>query len=351
MFDAELELEAELEDLMAVLAESSLQAEAEGEVYVPPSQVYGPPNRPPAQLTHDQSVIQNQMARGVRGENSVTDAVFYDRHPEWRGKSLKNANLSLRQEWVQIRDSVVRPALKNPFVAPPQPLRAPTPAPAGKKSEAQLGNSTFDNILRYSPNDYQPAIASQVAYNKASGFLPYYQKILVAAPSVSISEAQDGVGNLVFSMDGQSFSNLVDDSGLRGEALKIAVGGVTKELIFTEDIIGVLGIGFTLLDIAQGLNNEHLLGSFGPEHDKWVQKQQYQFVFGLMAEDLSRRNWGNGYFYSRNTRDLAIEIAQQFAEFQPVYNTYMHYFWLDGDLGKYQGNIPDYIPPTMSPAP
>jgi hypothetical protein len=353
MFEGELELEQELEDLMAVLGESNLPAEAEGEVYVPPSQVYGPPNRPPAQLTHDQSVIQNQIGRGVRDENRVTDAVFYDRHPEWRGKSLKNANLSLRQEWIQIRDSIVRPALKNPYVAA-SPVSAPPPptaAPAGKRSQAQLGNSTFDNILRYSPNDYLPAISSQVAYNKASGFNPYYQKVLLAAPSVSISETQYGVGNLVFSMDRQSFANLVEDSGLRDEALKIAVGGVTAELIFTEDLIGALGIGFTMLDIARGLNNEHMLGSFGPEHDKWVQKQQYQFVFGLMAEDLSRRNWGNGYFYSRNTRDLAIEIAQQFADFQPIYNTYMHYFWLDGDLGKYQGNIPDRIPPTMSAAP
>jgi len=152
-------------------------------------------------------------------------------------------------------------------------------------------------------------------------------------------------------MDQQSFTNLVEDQGLRDEALKIAVGGVTSELIFTEDIIGVLGIGFTLLDIAQGLNNEHMLGSFGPDHDKWVQKQQYQFVFGLLAEDLSNRNWGNGYFYSRNTRDLALEIAQQFADFQPIYNTYGHYYWLDEDLGKYQGNIPDNIPPTMSAAP
>jgi hypothetical protein len=353
MYDAEFEFESELEDLMAMLAESELESEVEGELYVPPSQVYGPPNRPSSQLTRDQSVVNDQMVRGVRDENKLTDAVFYDRHPDWKGKSLKNANLSLRQEWIQIRDSVVRPTLKNPSAPSPSvvPVRPVPAAPATPPSQGSFGNSTFSNLLKYSPVDYPAALASQMAYQKLSSFLPYYQKILVAAPSVSIAEAQDGVGNLVFSMDKQSFTNLVEDQGLREETLKIAVGGVTSELIFTEDIIGALGIGFTLLDIAQGLNNDHMLGSFGPDHDKWVQKQQYQFVFGLLAEDLSKSNWGNGYFYSRNTRDLALEIAQQFADFQPVYNTYTHYYGLDQDLGKYQGNIPDYIPPTMSAAP
>jgi hypothetical protein len=353
MYNAEFEFEAELEDLMAMLAESELESEVEGELYVPPTQVYGPPNRPSSQLTRDQSVVNDQMVRGVRDENKLTDAVFYDRHPDWKGKSLKNATLSLRQEWIQIRDSVVRPTLKNPSAPPPSvaPVTPVPAAPATPPSQGSFGNSTFPNVLKYSPADYPLAIASQIAYQKVSSFLPYYQKISLAAPSVSIAEAQDGIGNLVFSMDKQSFANLVEDQGLREEALKIAVGGVTSELIFTEDIIGVLGIGFTLLDIAQGLNNEHLLGSFGPDHDKWVQKQQYQFVFGLLAEDLSKHNWGNGYFYSRNTRDLALEIAQQFADFQPVYNTYGHYYWLDDDLGKYQGNIPDYIPPSMSAAP
>jgi len=114
MYDAEFEFESELEDLMAMLAESELESEVEGEVYVPPTQVYGPPNRPSSQLTRDQSVVNDQMVRGVRDENKLTDAVFYDRHPDWKGKSLKNANVSLRQEWIKIRDSIVRPALKNP---------------------------------------------------------------------------------------------------------------------------------------------------------------------------------------------------------------------------------------------
>jgi hypothetical protein len=148
-------------------------------------------------------------------------------------------------------------------------------------------------------------------------------------------------------MDTRSFTNLVEDKALRGKVLEIAAGGASQ-LVFTEDVIGIFGLGLTLLEIARGLENDRMLKGTGVENARWRLKQQYQFVFGLMAEDLSRRNWGDGYFFSRDARDLAVELAARFAEFQPTYNQYTYYFWLDGDLGTYQGNIPDYIPPTMS---
>jgi hypothetical protein len=59
-----------------------------------------------------------------------------------------------------------------------------------------------------------------------------------------------------------------------------------------------------------------------------------------MAEDLSRHNFGNGYFFSQNSRDLAVELAARFAQFQPVYSQYATYYFLDNDLGQYQGNPP-----------
>jgi len=110
MSKADLELEFELESLMAKLATSDLEAEAEGEV-------------PQARLNKDRWVISGQVAQGVRDENKITDAVFDDRHPEWTGKSLRNGQLALRQEWMQIRDGIVRPQLKQP---PPVQQPAPT---------------------------------------------------------------------------------------------------------------------------------------------------------------------------------------------------------------------------------
>jgi len=110
MSKADLELEFELESLMAKLATSDLEGEAEGEAQ-------------PARLNKDRSVISAQLGRGIRDENKITDAVFDDRHPEWTGKSLRNAQLALRQEWIQIRDGAVRPQLRQP---PPAQQPAPT---------------------------------------------------------------------------------------------------------------------------------------------------------------------------------------------------------------------------------
>jgi hypothetical protein len=332
MFDAELELEAELENLMATLANSDLESEAEGET-------------PQTRLNRDRAVIAAQMARGIRDENKVTDAVFDDRRPEWTGQSLKNAQLSLRQEWMQIRDGIVRPQLKQPGavqlpITPPAPV-PPTPAATHvPASSGQFGYSTFDNIRQYWPDQYQAALAAQAAVQKVIGFLPYYRKIASAAPRVFISEASEGIGNLVFQMTGAEFAALVDDQALRNKVLEMTAGAITSEFAFTEDVIGVLGIGLTLLEIAQGLENDRRLKGFSVEDAEWVRKQQYQFVFGLMAEDLSRRNFGNGYFFSRNSRDLAVELAARFAEFQPVYSQYATYYFLDNDLGQYQGNPP-----------
>jgi hypothetical protein len=116
MFDAEFELEAELEDLMVALSRSNPAAQAEYET-------------PQVRTIRDQSGITGQIARGTLDENRLTDAVFYDRHPEWKGKSLRYARPSLRQEWIQIRNAIVRPVLQRPR-AIPQPVPAPLPKPA-----------------------------------------------------------------------------------------------------------------------------------------------------------------------------------------------------------------------------
>jgi hypothetical protein len=105
MRDAELELEfeAELENLMALLERSDLESEVEGEAPIDPN----------ARRRRDAIVAGDQIAHGVTDENRLTDSVFYDRHPEWSGKKLKPTDMSLRREWFETRDAVVRPMLKE----------------------------------------------------------------------------------------------------------------------------------------------------------------------------------------------------------------------------------------------
>ena len=77
----ELEFEAALEDLMATLTNSNLEAEAER---------FAPALSKQAQAVRAQQIIWTQIGQGVRDENQITDAVFFDRHPERQGRLLKD---------------------------------------------------------------------------------------------------------------------------------------------------------------------------------------------------------------------------------------------------------------------
>jgi hypothetical protein len=114
MYEAEFELEAELEDLMTVLAKSDLMSEAESFA--------------PLDLLREQAIIADLLARGVRNENQIADAVFFNRHPERNGRRLAPGESALVQEWVQIRDQVVRPILGYGMTQPAVPS-----LPAGRK--------------------------------------------------------------------------------------------------------------------------------------------------------------------------------------------------------------------------
>jgi len=109
MRDPELELDAELENLMSVLAESNLEAEAETFAYGASSQL---------QAVRSQQIVLAQIAQGMRDENRITDAAFFDRYPQRNGRPLAAGELALRREWVEIRDGLVRPLLR---AQPPSP--------------------------------------------------------------------------------------------------------------------------------------------------------------------------------------------------------------------------------------
>jgi hypothetical protein len=202
MYQAELELEAELRNLMRVLERSDLEsevAESEGESEINP-----------LRIARDLWVIG--MQGGERNENKLTDAVFYDRHPDWKGRALKNASLPLRQEWIEIRDNVIRPYLVNYPAQPtaPPPPAPPPAAPAPATAPEQFGYSQFTNTLKYESYNYTPAVAAQNEYRKVSGFQPYYYRINTLQLEVSIAQDPHGVGNLVFSISGRAFIDSVE---------------------------------------------------------------------------------------------------------------------------------------------
>ena len=102
MFKGEIELEAELEDLMSVLSESDLAYEAEV-TKMKPIVVTDPA------LERAKAIMRHEISHGVDDENKLTDAIFWDKHREWNGKKLPgNAPKALRDDWKDIRNRIVR---------------------------------------------------------------------------------------------------------------------------------------------------------------------------------------------------------------------------------------------------
>src|SRR5262249_26026392 len=76
--------------------------------------------------------IRLAIQRGARDENRLTDMVFNARHPERRGRSLQPRERQLIREWLDIRERLVRPALRA-FSAKVPPV-APTPKPGAART-------------------------------------------------------------------------------------------------------------------------------------------------------------------------------------------------------------------------
>lgn len=142
MYEAEFELEAELEDLMTVLAKSNLVSEAESFA--------------PLDLLREQAIIADLIARGVHNENQIADAVFFNRHPDRNGRRLAPGESALVQEWVQIRDQLVRPMLGNGAVSRP-------PAPRGSGAHSTAAGNVGDNDV---------TVALRIANNKPVPNMP-----------------------------------------------------------------------------------------------------------------------------------------------------------------------------------
>lgn len=53
--------------------------------------------------------VGTAIARGITDENQLTNLVFFARHPELGGRRLRRNERGLAQEWLAIRDGLVRP--------------------------------------------------------------------------------------------------------------------------------------------------------------------------------------------------------------------------------------------------
>lgn len=68
-------------------------------------------------------VVRQAILAGNRDENQLTNVIFFARHPERQGRRIEKTEPNyqqLRQEWLDIRDRLIRPALRS--LSPSVPL-------------------------------------------------------------------------------------------------------------------------------------------------------------------------------------------------------------------------------------
>lgn len=64
----------------------------------------------------ERAAVLDAHAQGVTDPDQLTNLVFFARHPEMDGRRIEADETDLAQEWIDIRDSVVLPALVDPIV-------------------------------------------------------------------------------------------------------------------------------------------------------------------------------------------------------------------------------------------
>lgn len=124
------EEEVELAHEAAAFAEKSAYAgEAEFSFVQLPQTVYNL-----LRSGRETIAIKASIASGNRNENALTDMIFHQRHPERYGAGLSRSEpgyTELVSEWLNIRDTLVRPALRAPAPTPSSGGTMPAPTPTG----------------------------------------------------------------------------------------------------------------------------------------------------------------------------------------------------------------------------
>lgn len=117
----EVESETWLDGLSAGGETEAPALEAEGTTPHPLATLYPLPTGVLDALSHGLTSVAVSLAAaaGYREADHLTDVVFYFRHPDRIGHAIRPDEHALAQEWIAIREQVVRPALQSAPAAAP----------------------------------------------------------------------------------------------------------------------------------------------------------------------------------------------------------------------------------------
>lgn len=97
----------------------------------------------------ESAMVSRAIAGGERDENKLTNLVFHTRHPELGGRAIRRGERNLANEWLSIRNNIVRPALSRGVAPLPPSGRHPSLVPATS------GSVLRNNIVRIAEEEWR----------------------------------------------------------------------------------------------------------------------------------------------------------------------------------------------------
>lgn len=100
-------------------------------------------------LGKEAAAISLALLRGIRDENQLTNLVFQARHPDRGDRPLARNEKALVQEWMQIRDRLVRPSLGSASANRGAQVSSHQPATSSRDVSQQVLNNIaeYDNLI------------------------------------------------------------------------------------------------------------------------------------------------------------------------------------------------------------
>ncbi|HYC50922.1 MAG TPA: DUF2272 domain-containing protein [Gemmatimonadaceae bacterium] len=167
------------------------------------------------------------IARGERDEGKLTNSVFYAQHPELPvGYRIRPEDKALAQDWVRIRDQVIRPLLR---ALGSGPSSTPTAATTTSAAPAGVNAATVSRIEVHRVEIDRAAAAQGVSANLLRG-------IIAAESGGRERTGEGGSGYKGLMQSGRDPSHLTPSVSLREGAKKYAAFTQSMRRFFTGDL-------------------------------------------------------------------------------------------------------------------
>lgn len=108
--------------------------------------------------------VRLAIVRGERDENKLTNMVFFARHPELGGRRIRKGETRLAQEWLAIRDRIVRPALTKTTAPDSGRVRGGGGAPGGPP--VSTDREALSRLRAFVSSTTEPTVANALSIMK-----------------------------------------------------------------------------------------------------------------------------------------------------------------------------------------